>query len=305
MQNERREAVKIGMCTGESRIDDSSFLFSAWNGLRKVRELLQVKTSIIESQKDEDGLEHLLYLAQEGYGLILAVGFYMNEQLVDAACRYPGNIFCGIDTTVEYQPSNLVTVHFREQEGSFLAGYAAAKTSRTGKIGFLGGQNVPLIRKFLDGYTAGADYSDPGVVVETRYADSFLSYSTGQMVGKEMYDAGCDVIYHAAGTVGKGLIRTAKEVGQLVIGVDIDQSFLAPENVLTSMIKNVQEAVVRIAKDFLDGTIEHTKTIEYGLKDGLIDLAPITLTRAPDGLAEEIADIKSKIIAGEIIVPSR
>lgn len=296
---------KIGMCTGESRIDDSSFIFSAWSGLKKVREELGLKTSIIESVDDSDTHKHLSYLAENGYDLVFTVGYQMAEDLRAAAALYPDVLFCGIDADIDQLLPNMVALQFREIEGAYLAGFAAASVSRSGRIGFLGGMDIPLINRFRSGYQAGAEDARPGVEIEIMYADSFLSYAKGQVIGKEMYDNGCDVIFHAAGTVGKGLIRTAKELDTLVIGADIDQSFLAPGNVLTSMLKDVKMTVFTACRQFIDGELKGGMGRSFGIKEGLVDLAPLMHDpRVPDGLEDELAGLKNRIAGGELSIVS-
>lgn len=298
------EQLKIGMCTGPSRLDDSAFIYSAWSGLRKAQENLDVKITIIETQREENTLKHLSYFNEKGYDLIWAIGYDMDEPLKEAVQTLPDQKLASIDVSLDTIPPNLLSISYREYEGAFLAGYAAARTTQTGQVGFLGGRQAPLIEKFQAGYLAGAKHANPEVTIKVKWANTFISYERGQVIGEELYNDGCDVVFHAAGAVGKGLIRKAMEMDKLAIGVDMDQSFLAPNHVMTSMLKKVKETIFLMTKDFKEGTFQGGANVEMGLKENMIDLTPITISRAPEGLQEELNAVKEKIIAGQIDVPS-
>lgn len=293
---------KVGMCTGVSRLDDAAFIFSAWNGIKRAREAFDIDTTVIESEVSTDDEKHLRYLADSGYDLVWAVGYDMQDTVLKVAPDYPDVAFGVVDVVFDRVPSNVVALTFREQEGAFLAGYAAAKTSRSRKVGFVGGKRVPLIEKFRVGFEAGVAFGDESVETISAYADSFLSYRKGQELAQELYDSGVDIIFAAAGTVGKGIIRYAKEHDGLVIGVDLDQSFLAPGHVLTSMIKDLDGALYRAVEEFLGGSLKLGSVRDLGLADRAVNLAPLGTNRAPAGLDAELAALRDRIVAGDIAV---
>lgn len=300
------ESKRIGMCTGVSRLDDAAFIYSAWSGLKRAKEDYGLETTVLESETPDDDEKHLRYLAENGFDLVWGVGFHMEEAMLATAADYPDTAFGMIDVSRETVPENVVAITFREEEGSFLAGYAAAKTTETKKIGFVGGMDVPLIRRFRTGYEAGAANADPSVEVVVEYAGSFLSYQKGQELAKQLFDGGADIIFHAAGTLGKGIIRYAKDAGTsagLVIGVDIDQSFLAPSHVLTSMIKDLEGSLFRAIGEFTKGDLKLGSIRNFGLADGAVSLTALGTDRAPAGLSDELAEVKKKIVSGEITVP--
>jgi basic membrane protein A len=200
---------------------------------------------------------------------------------------------------------NVTSATFREQDGSFLAGALAAMVSKTRTIGFLGGIDVPLLRKFEAGFTAGARQIDPRVAVQVKYVGSFEDPASGKELAGVMYDGGADIIYVAAGKSGVGAIsETRSRSNVYAIGVDSNEDGLAPGKVLTSMLKHVDVAVFTIAKDALDGTLPKGP-LELGLKDGGVGLTDFRYTKNIIGAANiaRLAVIRQAIIDGKIVPP--
>src|SRR5205085_4016400 len=171
---------------------------------------------------------------------------------------------------------NVRAVVFRENEGTFLAGAVAGEITRSGKIGFVGGMQLPLIQKFEAGFRAGVAVVNPEAArnVLVAYTGTFDDERKGVEVGLDLYRRGCDVVFHAAGLDGLGVIKAAQLSGKIVIGVDSDQSHVAPANVLTSMVKHVDVAVYLAVKDVLDGKFSGGDVV-LGLAEGGVGLAPI------------------------------
>lgn len=286
---------KVGMCTSSSKLDDSSFLFSAWNGLKKAKQQLRIDTLVIEAENAKQIGEAFDYFAEQGFGLIWAVGYTMEEQLERALTRYPWISFASVDVSYPKPHANLTTVTFREQEAAYLAGYVAARTTASGRIGFIGGADVPVIHRFQRGFTAGAARANPDAAVEVAFADSFLSYAKGRRLAAELAERGCDVLFHAAGSVGKGMIRQARELGIYAIGCDIDQSFLAPEIVLTSVTKSVERAVLEVSGQFAAGELAGARVVELGLDERYVDLAPVLSPPVPADASEELERLRQEI----------
>lgn len=303
------DEFRVGMISGQSRLDDSAFLFSAWNGLRELGERPGIRTSILEAANDEELLENAKYLAHAGYGCIWAVGYNTKTAVEYVAPRFPGCVICAVDMSFTEIPTNVVAIRFDEHKGSFLAGYLAARATTTGRVGFVGGVRSELIGRFEAGYRAGVAYGSLAradgepVEIEVRYTNSFVSFDAGRAATEELYDAGCDTVFHAAGAAGRGVIRAAKDKNRFVIGVDKDQSFLAPTNVISSMIKRIDSAVVSLTTAIIAGTQATGREITYGIGDGSIYLVSPSNTGQDHDLALEISAITAKIDSGEIMVP--
>src|SRR5206468_1476880 len=169
---------------------------------------------------------------------------------------------------------NVRSVVFREHEGTFLAGALAGRLTRS-KVGFVGGMQLPLIRKFEAGFRAGVREVNPAVQVLIAYTGTFDDEKKGVEVGQDIYCRGCDIVFHAAGLDGLGVIKAAQQAGKLVIGVDSDQAHVAPKNVLTSMVKRVDLAVFRAVKDVLDGKFAGGDVV-LGLREEGVGLAPVS-----------------------------
>lgn len=298
------------MISGQSRLDDSAFLFSAWSGLRELGEQPGIRTSILEAESDEQMLENAKYLAYSGYRIIWAMGYVTRPAVEYIAPRFPDCTICAVDMSFNEIPNNVIALRFDEHKGSFLAGYLAARVSREGRVGFVGGERAELIERFEAGFCAGVpvgaaarpDGSD--VAIEVTYTDSFVSYDAGRDAANRLYDAGCDVIFHAAGGAGRGVIRSAKDRNRLVIGVDKDQSFLAPSNVISSMIKRIDTAVIALSRSILDGSARGGREVTYGIGDGAIYLVDPANTGDDEAIRQELQTISERIESGEITVPA-
>lgn len=176
--------------------------------------------------------------------------------------------------------------------------------SKTGTIGFIGGMNVPIIHSFQYGFKAGAKFANKKINIIEQFAESFTDAAKGKAIANQMIGKGADVVFHAAGAVGDGVIEAAKEKNKMAVGVDRDQNYLAPKNVITSSMKRVDSAIFSVVADLNKGSFKGGSTIEYGLKDGAVDIAPTTSKMIPSVLLEDVAKIKKQIVDGKIKVPS-
>jgi basic membrane protein A len=291
------------MVTDVGGLGDRSFNDSAYHGLLQAREKLDAYIQVLQSRSAADYQPNLSALSNLHVGMIYAVGFLMSLDLDQVAKENPKQRFAIIDAVVD--DPNVVSITFREQDGSFLAGALAAMVSKTHHIAFLGGEDIPLIEKFESGYIAGAREVDPNVKVDVKYAGSFEDVAAGKELANVLFEAGADIIYTAAGKVGLGAIDAVKSRdGDYIIGVDSNQDDLAPGRVLTSMVKKVDVAVFDIAKSVKDGT-PMTGHVEFGLKDGAIGLTDFQYTHDAIGSANiaRLKVIQDAIIAGKISPP--
>ena len=243
--------------------------------------------------------------ARGGAQVVVAVGFTMASSVEGTARKFPKTRFTLIDAVVDLP--NVQSVVFKEHEGSFLVGMAAAITSRSGRIGFVGGMDVPLIRRFALGYEEGAKHVRPEIVVYKEMTGTTSEAWTNPARGAELagaqFERGADVVYAAAGATGLGVLQAAKDAGKLAIGVDSNQNYLHPGTMLTSMIKRVDVAVYDAFKSARDGTWRGGVRV-LGLAEGGVGWALDEHNRSlisPD-MEAAIEKARKAIIAGEIKV---
>src|SRR5712692_9108945 len=198
---------------------------------------------------------------------------------------------------------NVRALVFNENEGSFLAGALAGETTRTQKIGFVGGMQLPLIRKFEAGFRAGVAQVNPKAQVLVAYTGTFDDEKKGVEVGQDLYGRNCDVVFHAAGLDGLGVIKAAQQAGKIVIGVDSDQSHVAPKNVLTSMVKHADVAVYLAVKDVMEGKFSGGDVV-LGLKEDGVGLAPVAAGMAPASALADVVRLRAALIAGKLHAPA-
>jgi len=239
-------------------------------------------------------------LAERGADPIVVVGFAQQEALERVARAYPGRRFAIVDATVGLP--NVQSIVFREHEGSFLVGMLAAMASRTGTVGFIGGMDAPLIRRFECGYQQGARHVDPKVTVRTAMAGTTPAAWTDPPRGVELaraqFAAGADVVFAAAGLTGLGVYQAARDAGRLAIGVDVNQNGLQPGTMLTSMVKRVDVAVHRAF------TQPRAGTVSLGLKEGGVGYAMDTSNDAlvTPQMRRRVEAAKAAIVAGSLRV---
>lgn len=248
------EKMVMGMITDTGGLGDESFNDLAWAGLERAEKELAVERKSLQSQTVEDYLPNLTTFAEEKVNLVIGVGFLFDKTMAQIADKFPEQKFAIVDSVVD--KPNVASITFAEQEGSFVVGVIAGLTTKTNKIGFIGGIEMPLIQKFEYGFRAGVKAVNPKAEVFVQYAGNFDDSAKGKEIAFIQNQKGADVIYHAAGGVGVGLMQAAKEKNFWAIGVDKDQSKLAPKNVLCSMNKKVDEAVFAVTKSVVDGTFK-------------------------------------------------
>lgn len=300
-------SISAAMVTDTGGIDDKSFNAAAWAGLQRAyQELrLQGKPRYIESREQSDYETNLSTLAEQGNDIVIAVGYMMEDALKAVAPRYPNTRFAIVDGNAPDLP-NCVAIQFREHEACFLAGYLAAKMSRTGAIAFIGGkEGGPLVR-FQVGYMAGAKAARSDIRVLVKYVGSFSDTGKGAELGREAIQQGADIVMAAAGTAGLGTLKAVADrgAGYYAIGVDRDQDDLYPGRVLTSVMKGVDSGVYEAIKSLVDGRWQSGKRV-LGLKEDGMRLSPMRFTRqdVPPALLTRLEEIAAKIKAGELTVP--
>ncbi|MBL8066194.1 MAG: BMP family ABC transporter substrate-binding protein [Chthonomonadaceae bacterium] len=296
--------LKLGIVFDTGGRNDKSFNASAWRGAEKTEKELGYEVIGVDSVKLSDYAPNLQALADKGCDVVVGVGITMRTSLQQVAPNYPNTKFVSIDGEPLDMP-NVRTLQFKEEEGSFLVGYLAGMMSKTGKLGFVGGMQLPLIEKFHSGYMAGAKMARKDIeVLPAKYTQDWVNTDKAKVAAELLNSSGADIVYHAAGKAGLGVIAAAKDKNFFAIGVDSDQDDVAPGRVLTSMIKNVDEALFMTMKDVKDGKWAAGAVI-YDLKSGGVGTSACKFTKDTigEGKLKMLDDIKAKIVSGEIKVP--
>jgi basic membrane protein A len=300
-------ALRVGMVFDIGGKGDRSFNDSAYRGLQQAEAELGVQIVEFEPGQDSDREQGLRRLAERGFDLIIGVGFLFADSIDKVAADFPSTHFAIVDGRVEGRP-NVASLLFREEEGSFLVGALAALASHTGTLGFVGGMEVALIKRFEAGYRAGALALRPDSRVLVGYAGVTPSAFADPVKGKELalgqIGRGADVVFHAAGTTGNGVIEAAREKGVYAIGVDSNQNHMAPGTMLTSMEKRVDRAVFATIRALKEGRFAGGVQ-EFGLDTGGVGYSldahnAALLTPAMRATADSLA---AEIIAGRLRVP--
>lgn len=311
------EGVRVGVVFDVGGRGDKSFNDGAWQGADQARRDLGARVRFIEPGEGTDREAGLRLLAAEGMDLVVGVGFIFTDDLLQLAAEYPDTRFAGVDFAVPTDslgrrrplPPNLVALKFREEEGSFLVGALAALAGGSRTVGFVGGMESPLIRKFEAGYAAGVKHVCPSCEVLSAYAGvtpaAFRNPGKGKELALSQYGRGARVIYHASGSTGLGVFEAARAVRGLAIGVDADQYPEAPGFVLTSMVKGIDAAVFDAIRRVRDGTFAGGVR-QFGLAERGVGFVDDANNRAliPDPVRRRLAALRDSIIAGRIVVPS-
>jgi basic membrane protein A and related proteins len=298
-------ALKVGMVFDSGGKGDKSFNDSAYAGLEKAKAELGIDFSTVDSKSEKDYETNIASLAEGGKDVVIAVGITQANALKAVAPKFPNVKFAIVDADVT--GDNVRSLLFSEEEGSYLAGFVAAGTSKTGKIGFVGGKKIPLIEKFEAGYKAGAMAANPKIVVlPSKYTESWDDTLLGKQSAASLFSEGADVVYHAAGRCGIGVITAAKEAGKFAIGVDSNQDDVAPGTVLTSMIKRVDVAVFNTLKDVKDGSFSGGSKV-YNLKTDGVGLSEMkhTKDKVPADILTKLEAVKKDIVDGKVMAPTR
>jgi basic membrane protein A len=312
----KKSDLKVGMAYDVGGRGDQSFNDAAAAGLDKAKSELGVETkeaAAVNGENEAAREERLQQLVDAGYTHVVAVGFAYAKSVGKAAKDNPDVSFAIVDdASADSKGANVDQITFAENEGSFLVGAAAALKSKSGHIGFVGGVNVPLIKKFEAGYIAGAKAVNPAIKIDSQYLtqppdfSGFGDPAKGKTAAEGMFQKGADIVYHAAGGSGGGVFTAAKTAGadHWAIGVDSDQALTAPADVrsviLTSMIKKVDVAVYDFIKSAADGK-ELTGNNTYDLAKGGVDYST-TGDHVAD-IKAKLDDYKQQIIDKKITVP--
>lgn len=301
------EGFKVGLVLDKAGKDDQSFNASAFRGAQRAERQLNVIVKTVEVKDAASSESMMRALAGRRFDLIIAVGFSHAGAVKRVAPAFPNRSFVIIDSEIK-QP-NVTSVMFAEHEGSFLVGAMAALASKTKNVGFIGGMDIPLIRRFALGYESGAKHAVPTIKVQSAYigitGDAFNNPPKAKELALLQNSEGADVIFHAAGSSGAGLFDAAEEKKFLAIGVDSNQNGVKPGRVLTSLVKAVDVGVFDAIKLAVDKMLRGGETVFHGFSSGGIEMAVDQNNRAllTDDMLKQADLIKAGIINGSIKVP--
>ncbi|HEX5565714.1 MAG TPA: BMP family ABC transporter substrate-binding protein [Streptomyces sp.] len=294
---------------------DQSFNDAAYDGFEKARQDFDIDGKDVEpsdGEADADKVQRLTELAKQGYNPVIGVGFAYAPAVEKAAEKFPKTTFGLVDDST-VQGDNIANLVFSEEQGSYLAGVAAAKATKTKVVGFVGGVEVPLIKKFEAGFVQGVKDTDDSITVKRQYLtqppnmDGFSKPDLGKEAARGQLDDKADVIYHAAGLAGQGVIEAVSAQDKWVIGVDSDQYTQKTldaykDNILTSMTKDVSGAVYNLVKSVQDGK-PLSGEIRFDLKSGGVGLSDSNPAYAKvSGLKDAVDKAREAVVNGEIKV---
>ena len=296
------KGLKVGIVTDVGGVNDGSFNQSAWEGLQRAQKELGIEAKYLESKTDADYKPNIETFVDEDYDLIICIGYALADALKAESASNPDVKFAIVDDASLADVSNVTSLMFEQAQVSYLAGYVAGKTSKSNTVGIVLGMATDLMNQFGYGYTAGVLDANASAKVLQANANSFADTATGKTAANNMVTNGADVIFQVAGGTGLGVIDACKEAKIWAIGVDSDQSSIAPETILTSAMKRVDNAVFDVTKELVDGKVEGgVKT--YTLADEGVDLAPGTENINPE-VVKEVEELKKKIVSGDLKVPN-
>jgi basic membrane protein A and related proteins len=294
----KKDRIKVGIMLSDVGLGDQSFSDSAFRGLMKARDELGIifdYRELKDTKTYEQGLKELI---EDSNDVVIGLGFMVQEDLEKVAKQYPKQRFILVDSVSDLP--NVTSITFKEDEGSFLAGVVAALTTKTNRLGFIGGADVPLIRKFAAGFEKGVHAVKRSASVHIVYAGDFGNDKLGAQIAREMFDQKSDVVYTAAGFTGVGALREAEARGVYAIGVDSDQYFYAEKAVVTSMVKNVDVALFRVLKQYVEKGELPTGTVQLGLAENGVGLAPIRVIPWDAQKQQLLEQWKQNIVDGKV-----
>ena len=296
------EKTKIGMVTDVGGVNDQSFNQSSWEGLQQL-DSEKFEVNYLESKTDADYQTNIYTFIDDGYDLVICVGFQLADATRDAAEANPDQLFAIVDDDTCQDLPNVACLMFAQEQGSYLVGLIAGYVTETKTVGYVQGMVNDSMNLFGIGYISGVLDACPDADVSNQYnANNFGDIAGGSTAAKNMITKGADVIYHAAGGTGIGVINACGEAGIWAIGVDSDQSYIDPEHVLTSAMKRVDIACQDISKAVAEGKFTAGVHL-YDLSNGGIDIAPTT-THIPEDVLTLVEAAKADIIAGKKTVPT-
>ena len=261
------DQLKVTLVLTEGGVNDGSFNQSAWEGAMEVAASLDVKVNYLECKQKSDYATNIETAVDGDSDLIIGVGYEMSEQIKEAAEAYPEQNFAIVDGSYEETPDNVKSILFDEEGAGYSVGLIAGKTTKTNKVGFVGGFDIPSVSNFAAGFEKGLKEVNPEIELTIQYANSFTDAAKGRAIAQQMINSNADIIFTAGGGVNMGVIEASKEVGTKVIGVDMPMNHIEPDTILTSAVKNVGTGVGLTIKDLVEGNFVGGVAQKYSLSN--------------------------------------
>ncbi|MBF0579423.1 BMP family ABC transporter substrate-binding protein [Erysipelotrichaceae bacterium RD49] len=307
MDEKDDDTYQVVMVTDTGGINDQSFNQTSWKGLQDFHNKNGAIVRYLESKQASDFTTNLDRATDTYPDIVWGIGFSLADSLLQVAAMNPDINFAIVDQAFDETPQNVTGVVFKAEESSFLVGYIAGLSTKTDKVGYVGAMKTFVNDQFEYGFLAGVAYAaaelGKEIEVQEQFTESYSDVAKAKGIANKMFANGCDIVFHSAGGAGFGVIESAKENNQFAIGVDTDQSYLAPDNVLTSGLKNVDVAVESISDMDRQGEEIGGKTFSYGLKENGVGIPENNPNMDPEVYKKAMA-IQDQIINGELVIPS-
>ena len=287
--------IKVAFVTSESGMGDRSFNDMMDQGMKRAVKELDIDYVIIQPRSISEFQPSLARAAAQGFDIIIGSSFDMIKPMQAVAAAFPNQKFGLVDVGPDPVAPNVVSSVTKDWEGSFLVGVIAAKVSKTGTIGFVGGKDIPIIHRFFVGYYYGSKMAKPEVKVLESYSGTFTDPAAGKEYTLALVNQGSDINFAVAGATSAGVIDAAKTSNTFAIGVDSDQNYMAPGHVLTSMVKRVDTQAFDMIKSVVDGSFKGGTVHYYGLKEGGVDAAMDEYNKGliPDDVLKQVDDFEA------------
>jgi basic membrane protein A len=302
----RVDGLRVGLVTDIGGLDDRSFNFLANRGLERAEGELGAEGRVVISRANADYVPNLTSLANQGYDLVIAVGYLMADAVDAVAKRFPKVSFAIVDFAQEglkSKPANVRGLLFKEQEAGYLVGYLAALVTKQEAgskqvIGSVGGQKIPPVDRYIAGYRAGAKEAVPGITTLNAYSQDFVDQAKCKEAALDQIARGAHVVFQVAGQCGLGALSAAEEKNVRGIGVDADQAYLGG-HILTSALKKVDVAVFQTVQSVREGTFAGGENTVFDIASGGVGLGEVAADVPPD-LVSQVNAIQDQIAAGTI-----
>lgn len=295
---------KIGLITGQDGIDDPNYK-KAWEGLQKAEQDFKVGIGYVKAKTVKDYPSKLAELKNDKYEIIITLDSGAVPAVLEAANKNPKIKYICLDAVLDSPiPANVLGVAYKVEEAAFLAGYLSGKMTQSRVVGFISGDNKAASLRYYYGYKAGIKYSYSGSELMKGIAGTFTNKNRIKEMAERMVESKADVIFHVAGTAGKSMIKVMDGAGKYSVGVDVDQNNLAPESVITSVIKNNDLVIYEISKQLKEKNLILGNNRVYGLAENGVGLAETTKDMIPENIYSRMLQYQSDIIGGKMPIPS-
>lgn len=300
--------VKVGLVTDVGGLNDNGFNHLAYVGVTKAQQQLGVRSSVVQSSSEADYIPNLRKFASSGYNLVIAVGFLMHDAVEQVSQEYPKTHFMIIDDTVTDR-KNVVSAVFDSQQAGYLAGAMSGliekgnllpNLNKQNIVGVIGGQSAPPVNSYIAGFQQGFKKEDPSGKVLLAYTNTFTDLSLGSQYAQNQLSQGADIIFPVAGGCGQGAISAVKSANKYAIGVDTNQSYLAPQNIITSATKGVDTSVFDVIQSVKNNSFK-AGVQTFGLQNNGVGITS-AISGVPQSVISIVNQLKQQIIDGKVHV---